>query len=142
MGQYTTTGGGYTLKWVEPDLIDKIADSATATEQVGAKMAGAAERLYVRNIVVTSPDATDTNNITIEFFVITGDAASDGAADTSSITTAEYVGGTYFDTGTAGNVVNIPVDFLGDAGEDLVCDITVAAGTPTVKYVVYYKLIT
>ena len=142
MGNVSTTGGGYDLVWVTPPLIDKITYTATATAKVGVKLAGSAERLYIRNIVVESPDATDTNNIIANFYVKASDAASDGAATTTTVAIADFVGGCKFMTKDAGDTKVVPVDWLGTVGEDLICDLTVAAGTPTINVVAYYKLIT
>ena len=142
MAQYTTTGGGYTLKWVEPELVDKITYTATATAKVGVKLAGAAERLYIRDILVSSPDCTDTNNIIANFYIKASNAASDGAATTTTVAIADFIGGTKLITKDAGQTYRIPASFIGTVGQDLICDLTVAAGTPTFNVVAYYKIIT
>lgn len=132
--------GSYVARQVEPYVIDKIADSSTATEQIAVKLATAAETLYIRNIIVESPDCTDTNNIIANFYVIASDASADGGADTTSPTTANFVGGTKLITKDAGQTYNIPVEFICPLGNDLIVDITVAASTPTLNIVAYYKL--
>jgi hypothetical protein len=141
MTNKSVSSSGYTINWVQPELISKISDSSAATEQIAVKLAGAAQRLWVRDIVLTSADATDTNNITCDFYVVEGDASADGGDDTTSLTQASWVGTSYFDTALAGIPQRIPVNYLGAVAEDLIVDITVAAGTPTVKFVAYYALI-
>ena len=141
MVRKTVSGLGYTLLWVQPELIEKITYTATATAKVGVKLALATERMWLDRIVVESPDATDTNNIIANFYVIASDAASDGAAATTTVAIADFVGGCKFLTKDAGDTKVIPVGFLGTVGEDLVCDLTVAAGTPTINVVAYYVLV-
>jgi len=133
--------GSYVARLVEPYLIDKISDSSTATEQIAVKLADTDETLYIRDIIVGSPDATDTNNIIADFYVIASDATVDGGADTTSPTVANLVGGIKLITKDAGAVFRIPVEYVCAAGEDLIVDITVAAGTPTLNIVAYYKLL-
>lgn len=133
--------GSYVARQVEPYQLDKISDSSTATEQIAVKLAGAAETLYIRNITVGSPDCTDTNNIIANFYVIASDAGADGGADGTSPTIANFVGGTKLITKDAGATYDIPVEFICPLGEDLIVDITVAAGTPTLNIVAYYKLL-
>ena len=137
----STIIGSYVVRLVEPYLIDKIADSSTATEQIAVKLATAAQTLYIRDIIVGSPDCTDVNNIIADFYVIASDASADGGADTTSPTIANFVGGTKLITKDAGATYRIPVEFVCDAGDDLIVDITVAAGTPTLNIVAYYKLL-
>ncbi|RLG31713.1 hypothetical protein DRN98_06370 [Methanosarcinales archaeon] len=141
MTQKSVTANGYNLVWVEPILIDKIGYSKTATTKIGALLASSSERLYIRDIVVVSPDATDTNNIVVDFYVKASDAATEGATTTTTVAIGDWIGGTKYVTANAGEVQKISVDWLGDAGEDLIADITVAAGTPTLKFAVYYKKI-
>lgn len=141
MTNKSISGLGYTLLWVQPELIEKITYTATATAKVGVKLAGAAERLWLDRIVVESPDATDTNNIIANFYVKASDAASDGAAATTAVAIADFVGGCLFKTKDAGDTKVIPVGWLGTIGEDLICDLTVAAGTPTINVVAYYVLV-
>jgi len=133
--------GSYVARQVEPYQIDKISDSSTATEQIAVKLATASETLYIRDILVSSPDCTDTNNIIANFYVIASDASADGGADTTSPTIANFVGGTKLITKDAGQTFRIPVEFICAAGEDLIVDITVGAGTPTLNIVAYYKLL-
>ncbi len=136
-----TVLGTTPVKRKEPILIDKISDSSTATEQIAVKLATAAQTLYIRDIVLGSPDCTDTNNIIANFYIIASDASADGGADTTSPTVANLIGGTKLITKDAGATYRIPVDFTCAAGEDLIVDITVAAGTPTLNIVAYYRLL-
>jgi len=140
MGNETVIGS-YVVQSVSPKLIDKISDSSTATEQIAVKLATASQVLYIRDIIIGSPDATDTNNIIANFYVIASDASADGGADTTSPTIANLVGGIKIITKDAGAVFRIPVEYICAAGEDLIVDITVAAGTPTLNIVAYYKLL-
>jgi len=142
MGNVSTTGGGYDLVWVTPRLIDKIAYSKTATVKMNAKLAGSGERLYVDKIVCYSPDATDTNNIIVSAYIVASTSGAEGAATTTTVAIGDKIGGAKFLTKDAGDTKIIPVDWMGDAGEDLIYEITVAAGTPTIEIIAYYKLIT
>lgn len=135
------TNEGYILKDVEATKISKVAYSTTASNQIAVKLAGATQRLYIRDIQVFSVDADDTNNITVDFYVTTSNASVDGGADTTSPTITNWIGSAYFDAGLAGKMQKIEAEYVGALGEDLVAVVTIAAGTPTVKYVCYYELI-
>lgn len=132
---------GYTLSWVQPELIKKIADSTAATEKIATKITGTGERLWIRDIIVTCPDSTDTNNVKLQFFVIDSDATADGGAYTTVTAIGDSIGDSFWNTALAGIPQRLPVNFLGEAAEDLICEVTVAAGTPTVTIVAYYVLV-
>lgn len=133
--------GNVPVKRAEPILIDKATDSSTATEKIALKVASATQTMYIRDILVSSPDCTDTNNIIVNFYAKASDATVDGGTVTTAVANTDFIGGTKLITKDAGQTYRIPVDFTATVGEDIIADITVAAGTPTLNMVAYYRLL-
>ena len=132
------TQNNHIIKSFELSKLDKKGYSKTASAQFGAVLCSAGERLYLDRVRIYSPDAASgTAEATVALHITTSNASSEGGTDSSTLSINTKLAEVHL--ATAHQREEVELNYIGDAGEDLVVDLDVTAGSPTVEVIVFYK---